>query len=56
VSSVASKEPQSPPGEPRFRDFVTRLLRVSKSEIDEREKARKRRPPPQGGDKVKPLE
>ena len=34
-----------PPSEGQFREFVTRLLRVSKQEIDEREKVRKRRPP-----------
>lgn len=31
-----------PPDEGQFREFVTRLLRVPKREIDERERARKR--------------
>jgi hypothetical protein len=30
-----------PPSEGQFREFVTRLLRVPKREIDERERARK---------------
>ena len=33
---------RGPPGEGQFRDFVTRLLRVPKQEMDERERARKR--------------
>jgi hypothetical protein len=40
VNSVDSNDDRSPPDEPQFRDFVTRLLNVPKSEIDERERQR----------------
>jgi hypothetical protein len=40
------------PSEGQFREFVAKLIRVPKREIDEREKARKRRPSPKGGGKV----
>jgi hypothetical protein len=43
---------RGPPAEGQFREFVTRLLRVPKKEIEERERARKRRPPRPRGDKV----
>jgi hypothetical protein len=44
-----------PPSEGQFREFVTRLLKVPKREIDEREKARKRRLRSDSGDaKIKP--
>jgi hypothetical protein len=41
VSSAASNDDRSPPDEPQFRDFVTRLLNVPKGEIDEHERQRK---------------
>ena len=53
MSAAASKPPPSQPDEPKFKAFVTRLLRVPKAEIDAREAARKRRPPRTGGAKVK---
>jgi len=56
VSAAESRPPPSPPDEGQFRSFVTRLLRVPKSEIDAREAARERRPPRKSGDKVKPDE
>jgi hypothetical protein len=43
-----------PPSEGQFREFVSRLLRVPKREIDEREKARKRRQRESGDAKIKP--
>ncbi len=54
MSAAKSRPPPSPPDEGQFRSFVTRLLRVTKSEIDAKEATRKRRPPRKGGDKVKP--
>jgi hypothetical protein len=43
-----------PPDERQFRDFLARLIRVPKREIDEREKARKRRRrDPPGDAKIK---
>ena len=43
-----------PPSERQFREFLGRLLRVSKREIDEREKARKDRLRESGDAKIKP--
>jgi hypothetical protein len=43
-----------PPSEGQFRDFLARLIRVPKREIDEREKARKRRQRESGDAKIKP--
>jgi hypothetical protein len=43
VKPDASKPSPSQPDEHQFRDFATRLLRVSKQELDEREKGRERR-------------
>jgi hypothetical protein len=51
VSEGDSGEPSAPTRK-QFEGFVARLLRVPKAEIEKREKARKRRPPPRGGDKV----
>jgi hypothetical protein len=42
------------PDEGQFRAFLTRLLRVPKQEIDEREKARKRRLKDSGDGKIQP--
>jgi hypothetical protein len=42
------------PDERQFREFLTRLIRVPKQEIDEREKARKRRLRDSGDGKIKP--
>lgn len=43
VKPDASKQTPSQPDEHQFRDFATRLLRVSKQAIDEQEKGRERR-------------
>jgi hypothetical protein len=43
VKPDAAKPTPSQPDEGQFRDFATRLLRVSKEEIEEREKGRERR-------------
>jgi hypothetical protein len=45
---------RGPPNEGQFREFLTRLIRVPKREIDEREKARKRRQRESGDGKIKP--
>ena len=50
MSAAESKPPPSPPDESQFRDFAKRLLRVTKEEIDQRERDRPKRenpkPPP----------
>ena len=43
VSDGESKPPPLQPDEHRFKDFVTRLLRVPKSEIEAREQERTKR-------------
>ena len=53
MSAAEPKPPPSPPDEPQFKAFVTRLLRVPKGEIDALEAVRIKRPPRVSGGTVK---
>jgi hypothetical protein len=46
VSAAEPKPPPSPPDEHQFRDLAKRLLRVTKEEIDQRERDRPKRKKP----------
>ena len=54
MSTAEASEKPLPPDEGEFRLFVTRLLRVPKTEIDAREAGRERRAPRPNGAKVRP--
>jgi hypothetical protein len=46
VSAAEPKPPPSQPDEQKFRDFAKRLLRVTKDEINQRERDRLKREKP----------